>query len=65
MSEHGRWLENLEDGVKAKRTKELTVQILSCDVSGKAQKYTRMGPRVLVPLEQSVKYLLENIKMAC
>ena len=42
----------------------LTVQRLSPDVSGKAQKYTRIGARVFVPIESS-DVSLDNIKSAC
>ena len=54
----------LNEKVKAKRTKknqpkdhrrkdELTVQRLSAEVSGKAQKYTRIGPREFVPFDET------------
>lgn len=57
----------LHEKVRAKRTKkdapkdqrrhpkgeELTVQCLSSEVSGKAQKYTRIGPREFVPFDDS------------
>ena len=66
------------DGIKAKRTKiavskdaprrpkveELTVQRISSEVSGKAQKYIRIGPTVFVPFEHDLQYSIENIKRA-
>ena len=68
----------LKDNVKAKRTgaiakvtkkrpkgQELTVQRLSSHVTGKAQKYTRIGPREFVPFEDDKDFSLENIKLAC
>eukprot|EP00794_Sanderia_malayensis_P002412 gene2412-2781_t len=69
----------IKEGVKAKRTntavpnnvqrrpkgEELTVQRLSADVSGKAQKYTRMGRREFVPFGEDIEFSLENIKRAC
>ena len=39
---------------KNKRRSELTIQRLASEVSGKAQKYNREGPRVFVPLENPV-----------
>ena len=68
----------LKDKVKAKRTKtslpetqrrprgdELTVQRLSAQVSGKAQKYSRMGPREFAPFPEDMDFDIENIKNAC
>ena len=68
----------LKDNVKAKRTgaiakvtkkrpkgQELTVQRLSSHVTGKAQKYTGIGPREFVPFEHDKDFSLENIKLAC
>ena len=43
---------------------EIIVQRLSSDVSGKAQKYSRIGPREFVPFEFE-DVTLENIKLAC
>ena len=71
----------LKDKVKDKRTKntktglpetqrrpkgeELTVQRLSANVSGKAQKYSRMGPREFVPFPEKLEFNIDNIKSAC
>lgn len=66
----------LNEKVKAKRTKknqpkdhrrkdELTVQRLSAEVSGKAQKYTRIGPREFVPFDETEELTIGNIKSAC
>ena len=41
----------------------ITVQRLSSQVEGKRQKYSRIGPLTLVPLDQEPS--LENIKKAC
>ena len=43
---------------------ELTIQRLSPDVSGKAQKYSRVGPREFVPFD-SQELTIENIKRSC
>ena len=45
---------------KLLKGKELTVQRLSSDVSGKAQKYTRIGPREFVPFTED-ELTIENI----
>ena len=42
----------------------MTVQRLSAEVSGKAQKYTRVGAREFVPFEYD-EVTVENIKRAC
>ena len=68
----------LSDKIKAKRTKkqfkdnvkkvkgeELIVQRLSAEVSGKAQKYCRMGPREFVPFDSEQELSIENIIIAC
>lgn len=68
----------LSDKIKAKRTKKqfkdntkkvkgekLTVQRLSADVSGKAQKYCCIGPREFVPFGSEQDLSIENIKIAC
>lgn len=34
-------------------------------VTGKAQKYTKMGPREFVPFEDDKDFSLEKIKFAC
>ena len=44
--------------------KELVAQTLSSAVSGKAQKYTRVGPRELVAYNYN-EILIENSKTAC
>ena len=44
--------------------KELTVQRLSSNVSGKAQKYARIGPREFVPFTED-ELTIENIKRCC
>ena len=41
----------------------ITVQRLSADVEGKCQKYSRIGPLTLVPLDKEPT--LDNIKDAC
>lgn len=43
---------------------EVVVQWLSSEVSDKAQKYTRVGPREFVPFEYE-ELTLGNIKRAC
>ena len=48
-----------------KRRSEIVVQRLASDVSGKAQKYSREGPRVFVPLPQNEELTIEVIKEAC
>ena len=45
---------------KLLKGKELTVQRLSSDVSGKAQKYARIGPREFVPFTED-ELTIENI----
>ena len=69
----------LNEKVRAKRTskdppkdhrrspkgEELTVQRLFTEVSGKAQKYTRIGPREFVPFDESEEMTIGNIKSAC
>ena len=44
-------------------TDYITVQRLSLGVEGKCQKYSRIGPLTMVPLEKEPT--LENIKDAC
>lgn len=51
-------------GVKILEEESMTVQRLSADVSGKAQKYTRVGAREFVPFEYE-EVTIENIKLAC
>ncbi|KAJ7376738.1 hypothetical protein OS493_032793 [Desmophyllum pertusum] len=69
------WIK-LNEKVRAKRTKkdppkdhrrrpkgeELTVQRLSAEVAGKAQKYTRVGPREFVPFDEDEEMTIGNIK---
>ena len=43
---------------------ELVVQRLSSEVSGKAQKYTRVGPREFVQYDEE-ELSIEGIKAAC
>ena len=44
---------------------ELTVQRLSSEVSGKAQKFSRIGAREFVPFVVYEDLTLANIKLAC
>ena len=46
------------------RKEELVVQRLSSDVSGKQQKYSRVGPREFVAYEYD-EVTADNIKAAC
>ena len=46
------------------KKEETIVQRLSADVSGKAQKYSRIGPREFVPYEYD-EVSISNIKEAC
>ena len=41
---------------------ELTIQRLSSEVSGKAQKYSRVGPREFVPFDSQEELTIEKIK---
>ncbi|XP_031556854.1 myosin heavy chain kinase D-like [Actinia tenebrosa] len=73
MSNKAAW-KKFESSMKEKRTgnrgkdvvknERLTVQRLSAEVSGAAQKYSRMGPREFVPYEFE-ELTLENVKEAC
>ena len=69
----------LNEQVKAKRTKkgvkrsrdgvkiengEIVVQRLSAEVTGKAQKFSRIGPREFVSFEYN-EVTIENLKRAC
>ena len=58
--------ENLKkkSGYAFNKTEELVVQQLSAEVSGKAQKYLRVGPREFVPFKFE-NVTIENIKKAC
>ena len=47
-----------------KSLKSLIVQRMSADVSGKQQKYTRIGPQEYVPFEHE-EITIANIKDAC
>ena len=51
-------------GQTPKKVDQLTVQRLSSDVSGKAQKFSRIGPREFVPYPYG-DLTLTNIKKAC
>ena len=44
---------------------EIIVQRLSATVSGKAQKYSRVGAREFVPFDQFEELTVDNIKEAC
>ncbi len=44
---------------------ELTIQRLSSEVSGKAQKYSRVGPREFVPFDSQEELTIEKIKRSC
>ena len=46
------------------RNRELVVQRLSCEVSGKAQKYSRIGAREFVPFNEE-EVSIRAIKAAC
>ena len=52
-----------EAGPSGLGANSLTVQRLTSTVEGKYQKYSRMGPLTLVPMEKEAT--LENIKEAC
>ena len=51
-------------GVKILEQESMTVQRLSADVSGKAQKYTRVGAREFVPFDYE-EVTIPNVKLAC
>jgi len=53
-----------EKGAAALPEDNTTVQRLSTEVTGKLQKYSRIGTRVFVPYEFE-EYTIENIKIAC
>ena len=55
----------LQETQRRPKGEELTVQRLSAHVSGKAQKYTRMGPREFVPFPEKLEFNIGNIKSAC
>lgn len=68
---------NFKTAMKEKRTgkrkapshdivqkEEIVIQRLSTEVSGKAQKYSRIGPREFVPFDYE-EVTLDNIKNAC
>ena len=44
---------------------QLTVQRLSSEVSGKAQKYARVGPWEFVPIDTNEELTIDAIKVAC
>ena len=51
-------------GEKSTVVEEIVVQRMSADVSGKQQKYTRIGPLEYVPFEHE-EITIVNIKDAC
>ena len=51
-------------GEESTVSEEIIVQRMSSDVSGKQQKYTRIGPKEYVPFEQE-ELSIANIKDAC
>lgn len=55
----------LKETQRRPKGEELTVQRLSAHVSGKGQKYCRMGPREFVPFPEKLEFNIENIKSAC
>ena len=64
-----RWMEKTKGKKKDGKNTALndnfiTVQRLSAEVSGKAQKYSRIGARVFVPFEFG-ELTIDNIKIAC
>ncbi|KXJ24849.1 hypothetical protein AC249_AIPGENE6782 [Exaiptasia diaphana] len=74
MTEETRW-NTFKKNMQEKRTKKkinkdkgkdeqdtLTVQRLSAEVSGKAQKYSRIGAREFVPFKGYEELTIENIK---
>ena len=46
-------------------TDSIVVQSLSAEVSGKAQKYTRVGAREFVDYREYEEFTISNIKHAC
>lgn len=75
MSEWKNFAKKIKEKRAAKCTKkrgdgesvkdEIIVQRMSSDVSGKAQKYSRIGPREFVPFDKYSEVTLENIIDAC
>ena len=59
---------NAANGTQGKKIRlqsdELTVQRLSSSVEGKAQKYSRIGPREFIPYKNS-DITIDGIKQAC
>ena len=55
---------NKEKAAKLLKTDTLTVQLLSTNVSGKAQKYSRRGPREFVPYQKE-DLTFDGIRLAC
>ena len=51
-------------GEESTASEEIIVQRMSSDVSGKQQKYTRIGPQEYVPFENE-EWSIANIKDAC
>ena len=54
-------IKTVAEGYEKAMKIELTVQCLSSDVSGKAQKYARIGPREFVPFTED-ELTIEIIK---
>ncbi|CAB4042733.1 Hypothetical predicted protein [Paramuricea clavata] len=60
----GKSKDKKKDGKSALNDDFITVQRLSAEVSGKAQKYARIGTHVFVPFEFD-DLTIDNIKIAC
>ena len=56
--------EGKKTGEESTVAEEIVVQRMSADVSGKQQKYTRIGPQEYVPFEHK-EITIANIKDAC
>ena len=54
-----------EVGSNILKSKELIVQPLESEPSGKAKKYERTGPQEFVPFEEYDEVTIDNIKNAC
>ena len=57
--------EKKDSGKSAKDLETIVIQRLSGEVSGKAQKYSRIGAREFVPFEEFDEISVINIKKAC
>lgn len=60
----GKAKDKKKDGKRVPDNDFITVQRLSAEVSGKAQKYARVGARVFVPYDFE-DFTIENVKTAC